>query len=392
MKKVLFVMLSLYNGGAEKSLVNLLNELPEDKYEVDLLLFRPEGLFLNQVPAYVNILEIPETLKRLFGPINKSGKYMIPKVVSTFFAALAEKKYKWRRAYRWNHCYTNLIEPLEKQYDVAVGYTSNEVLYFLNEKVNASRKLVWIHNDYIAAGHPPAYDYPHLCKMGGIVTISETCKQILDDLFPDLKERIYNIPNITSSQVVRRRADAFVPEEYGAEDYNILSIGRLSEQKGFDFAIQAAAILKQRGRQFSWFIIGDGPLEKQLREQIDALDVTDRVHLIGIRENPYPYIRNCSLLAQTSRYEGKSVVLDETKILGVPILATDYPTVRDQILDGMEGMIVPMAAEGIADGIEKMMQNPAIGGEIRTYLADHEYGNQAEVQKYMKLIDGELSS
>lgn len=316
---------------------------------------------------------------------------MIPKVASTLFSSLVEKKYKWRRAYRWNHCYTNLIEPLEKQYDVAVGYTSNEVLYFLNEKVNARRKLVWIHNDYIAAGHPPAYDYPHLCNMDGIVTISETCKQILDDLFPDLIDRIFNIPNITSSQIVYRRADAFVPEEYGTGDDIILSVGRLSEQKGFDLAIRAAAILKQRNLPFSWFIIGDGPLKKQLQEQIDMLDVKDRVHLIGVRENPYPYIRNCSLLAQTSRYEGKSVVLDETKILGVPILATDYPTVRDQILDGMEGMIVPMTAEGIADGIEKMMQNPAIGRKIRTYLAEHEYGNQAEVLKYMKLIDGEMN-
>lgn len=392
MKKVLFTMLSLYNGGAEKSLVNLLNELPEDKYEIDLLLFKPEGIFMDQVPSYVRILETPDELKRLFGPIMKSGKFMIPKIIRTMQAHLAEKKGKRRRAYRWNHFYTKHIKKLEQRYDVAVGYTSNEVLYFVNEKVDAARKLVWVHNDYIAAEYSSEHDLPHLKSMDGIATISETCRDILVKVFPDFAYKIHNIANITSSNVIRQRAELFAPQEYSRDSFNILSIGRLNEQKGFDMAVEAAAILKDGKKNFSWYIIGSGVLENALRKQIREAGVEDRVHLIGVRENPYPYIKNCDLLAQTSRYEGKSVVLDEAKILATPILATNYPTVHDQILEGKEGIIVPMDPHGIADGIEEMMRNASKREAIRAYLAEHEYGNQDEVQKYIKLIDGEMNA
>lgn len=392
MKKVLFIMLSLYNGGAEKSLVNLLNELPEDKYEIDLLLFKPEGIFLNQVPPHVRILETPDALKRLFGPVLKSGKYMIPKVCSTMQARLAEKGSKRIRAYRWNHSYTRHIPQLEQLYDVAIGYASNEILYYLNEKVTASRKYVWVHNDYVAAGYSAEYDFPHYQNMDGIVTISDTCKEILEHVFPELSDRLHCIANITSSKVIRDRSEAFIPQEYSLSGFKILSIGRLGNQKGFDMAIEAAALLKKRGKKFNWFIIGGGELEHELTSLIQKENVEDCVHLIGVRENPYPYILHCDVLAQTSRFEGKSVVLDEAKILAVPILATNYPTVRDQILEGKEGVIVPMNAEGIAEGLEEMMDNTQKREVIRNYLMDHEYGNQDEVNKYMKLIDGEMIS
>lgn len=388
MKKILFIMLSLYNGGAEKSLVNLLNELPPEKYEIDLLLFRPEGMFLQQVPANVKILETPHALKRLFGPISKAGIYMIPKTLATFCTALAEKKYKYRRAYRWMRFYSKYIAKLPQHYDVAIGYTSNEVMYYLNEKVNADRKLVWVHNDYVAAGYPADYDRPHMHNMDGIVTISQSCKEILQQVFPEYADRIYDIPNITSSKMIRSRANEALPAEYTDGEFTILSIGRLDGQKGFDMAIDAAAILKASGRKFSWFIMGSGELEKTLRAQIESLDLSDRIYLMGTRENPYPYIKHCDLLVQSSRYEGKSVVLDEAKILAVPILATNYPTVADQIADGEEGVIVAMNPQAIADGIERLMCDEASRKHMQEYLSAREYGNQQEITKYIKIIDG----
>ena len=380
-------MLSLYNGGAEKSLVNFLNELPRDKYQIDLLLFKRNGMFMKQVPDFVNILQTPQGLNKMFVPVRKSGKYMITRIYNTLKTRLVEKESKRRRAHRWNNCFTKHIEKLEGFYDVAIGYTSNEVLYYLNEKVSAKRKIVWVHNDYIGAGHSAEYDYPHLINIDDIVTISEKCKNILDEVFPDLKGRTHNIPNITSSAVVRNRADEFIPEEYDVKNFNILSIGRLDEQKGFDMAIEAASIMKKRGLNFKWCVIGSGVLEKTLKKQIKEFGVEDVFYLIGTRNNPYPYIKNCDILVQSSRFEGKSVVLDETKILAKPIVATDYATVRDQIEDNKEGIIVPMTPVGIADGIEDLYKNKDKQEFIHNYLISNEYGNQYEIVKYMELID-----
>ena len=115
--------------------------------------------------------------------------------------------------------------------------------------------------------------------------------------------------------------------------------------------------------------------------------VDDCVCFLGIRENPYPYIKDCNIFVQSSRYEGKSVVLDEAKILAKPIIATSYPTVRDQIMDGKEGVIVGMTSEKIADGIEELIKNKEKRVFLSNYLAAHEYGNQDAVKKYMTLFD-----
>lgn len=388
-KKVLIAMTSLYNGGAEKSLVNLLNELPQDQYDIDLLLFKREGLYLQQVPSDVNILDTPHDIQLLYSSFHKAKKMFFPKFFGTLFSRLLYGNSYKARGVRWKYFYSKHIQQIDKKYDVAIAYISGEILWFVDEKVQADKKIVWVHNDYKASGHSREYDYPHFRNMDAIVTISEKCADILKEVFPEFTDKIYNIPNITSSVVLRRRAEEFYPEEYqrSEKQYKLLSVGRLAEQKGFDMAVSAAALLKKAGVSFDWFIIGNGPLEKQLERQMKKEGVEDCFHLIGVRENPYSYMKNCDLIVQSSRYEGKSVVLDEAKILGKPIVATNYPTVKDQIIDGEEGIIAEMSPQGIAAGIEKLLQNQGLVQQIKAYLLQHEYGNQQDVKKYIDLIE-----
>lgn len=386
MRKVLIVMSSLYNGGAERSLVNFLNELPEDKYQIDLLLFKRQGMFMKQLPEYVNVLQTPKAVEKLYGSISKSGVYFFPKMIGTLIATLLTKNPREKRAFRWKYFYGTNIEKMQEHYDVAIAYISGEILYYVDEKVNADRKIVWIHNDYKTAQHPKKYDYSHLENMDGIVSISDLCVEILKDEFPEFADKVYMLENITSSVVLKNRATEFIPEEFENSEINILSIGRLHEQKGFDLAIEAAKIMKEQGLNFKWFIIGNGELKEELEKQINALNLADYFILLGTRENPYPYIKNCSIFVQPSRYEGKSVVLDEAKILAVPIVATAYPTVGDQLQDREEGMIVPLNAEGIAEGLERMMRDAELRDRYTEYLSGREYGNQKEIEKYVQLM------
>lgn len=388
MKKILFVIYSMKYGGAEKSLANLLQELPSDQYEVDLLLFQKVGDFLQQIPAWVNVLDTPEDIERLYAPLRKTGLAGFTKVLGTGCSRLARKTKKSQAAYRWRKFYSRKIRPLAKHYDVAAAYAGSENLYFITEKVSADRKIVWIHNDYRTAGYSKADDLPYLTQMDAIVSVSKECVDVLREEFPQFSQRLYCVENITSSSVTRRQAELYAPEEYRNGDCNILSVGRLHPQKGFDMAVEAAAILKKNGLRFHWHIIGDGPLREMLTKQIREAGVEDCVSLLGTRKNPYPYIRGCDLLVQSSRYEGKSVVLDEAKILCTPIVATAYPTVHDQISDGREGVITPMTPQGIADGIEKLLGDSDAQEAIRGYLASREYGNQQEVDKYIQLLNG----
>ena len=387
MKRILFVMMSLQSGGAEKSLVNLLNEMNPQKYEIDLLLFRKTGTFLSQVPSYVHICNIPAEINKLYGNMSQAGNLLGTKIIGTLAAKVHESTPGARAGYRWEHYYTKKIPMLTKQYDVAFAYITGETMFYTVEKVQANRKICFVHNDYKTANHPKKYDYRYFEKLDGIASISKLCCDVLEEEFPEFSDKIWCIENITSSAVIKKRAVEFVPKEITGTN-NILSVGRLMSQKGFDLAISAASILKKRNMDFHWYIVGDGELRKDLENQIENEGLQSEFTILGIKENPYPYIKACTIFAQTSRYEGKSVVLDEAKILAKPIVVTNYATVNDQIIDRREGIVVDITPEGIANGIAELLGNKQLRKSLENYLSLHEYGNQREIEKYYKYIEG----
>ena len=122
MKKILFVIHALEYGGAERSLVNLLNELPQDKYAVDLLLFQRKGDFLAQLPPWVHVLDTPGAISGLYAPVSGAGKYRLTKLVGTACARVVRRTRKSRSAWRWRHFYRRKIAMLPGHYDVAVAF------------------------------------------------------------------------------------------------------------------------------------------------------------------------------------------------------------------------------------------------------------------------------
>ncbi len=387
MKKVLFVMHTLGFGGAERALVNLLCELPRERYQADVLLFQRKGELMVQLPDWVRVLDTPDALNRLYGPLKKAGKYFLPKLLGKACAMVFRRTRKAQSAWRWRHVYGRLIPKLEGHYDAAVAFSGSEIQYFVADCVDAGKKIVFIHNDYRTAGYSAQDDEKSFGQMDAIVSISRRCVEVLEELFPQYKERMLYLENITSSAVVKARAQEFTPPEFSADRYNILSVGRLWAQKGFDMAIDAAALLKDKGVKFRWYVLGEGDLREPLQKQIDEAGLTEDFLLLGARSNPYPYMQHCDVLVQSSRYEGKSVVLDEAKMLCKPIVATAYPTVADQVLDGQEGLVTPMTPAGIAEGVHRMLADEELRSAVTAYLAAQEYGNQAETEKYMKLLD-----
>lgn len=387
MKNILIVMTSLYNGGAERSLVNFLNELPEGKYNIDLLLFKKKGMFLNQIPKFVNVLDVPSDIDKLYGPLKNAKEKLGLKLIGNVISKIVKPHAMERRSYRWKKFYGKAIRPLEKKYDVALAYISGEVLYFVNEKVEAKKKIVWVHNDYQSAKYSKQLEYNHLKNMDKIISISDSCVKILKEEFPEFKNKICMIENITSSTVIKNKANEFFPEEYSDEYYNLVSIGRLNNQKGFDIAIDSAKILKEKNVKFKWFIIGTGELKRKLEKQILHNHLENIVILLGAKENPYPYIKYSTIIVQPSRFEGKSVVLDEAKILAKPIVVTNYPTVRDQIIENKEGIVSEMNSTDLAKKIEKILFDVELRDNICNNLKNTEYGNQNEIVKYLDVID-----
>lgn len=388
MKKMLIVMMHLGMGGAEKSLVNFLNELSPNDCKVDLLLFKKEGILLEQVPSWVSIIDTPRDVAVLYGsnPINKKEKYLkCIRYWGTLCATMQTHNNERKQFVRWKKYYTKHIDRLKEKYDIAISYVSGEIMNYVVEKVDASLKATWVHTDYKASKGCPKDDEYYFEKLNKIITISDSCVNSIKDSFSQntIKQKVICLPNIVSAAFVKKLAEVKVDDAYQErKSFKILSIGRLENVKGFDMAVEAAKILQDKKIDFEWLIIGEGSERKNIETLIRKYALNNKMRLLGLKDNPYPYLKGCDIVVQSSRFEGKSIALDEAKIFGKPIISTNYPTVYDQ-LSKDEGMITEMNPEAIAEGISALYYNESQLKLIKEYLKSRNYGNASDVNKYI---------
>lgn len=400
-KKILFVIHRLDAGGAEKSLISLLNSLPLESFEIDLLAVDPKGIFHNQVPATVNMVKAPCELVGQNAPISQKRFWenvtieiffiKIYCIICNHFRGEKSKKEMCHSQY-YNKIWKHHVPENPKEYDVAVSYIDG-MNYYVIDHVKAKRKILWCHNDYNKLDLIPEYDLPYYEKADKICTISEQCKKSLLDNFPSLYSKIDVIENISSPRMIFEQANLFEEIKLSGDGFlddkrfKIVSVGRFAQQKGFDFAVDSAKILLSKGLSFCWYILGDGELRGQLEEAVKKKGVSNVIKFIGIRSNPYPYIKNADLYVMPSRYEGKSIALDEAKILCKPIVVTRYPSVGDAIINGKDGLIVDINAQAIADGIMKLYNDKNLCKTFIRNLELEDCSNEKQVvTKFLELL------
>jgi glycosyltransferase involved in cell wall biosynthesis len=151
-------------------------------------------------------------------------------------------------------------------------------------------------------------------------------------------------------------------------------------------AVKAFKHLVEKGYKIKWYIIGEGEERPKLKRLIKNYNLEDHLNLLGLKSNPYPFIKQADIYVQTSRFEGKAIAIDEAKILQKPIVVTNYNTAKDQIADGINGLIVDMNPEGIALGIEKLIMNLELRNELVRNLSKESLGTENQIEKLYKII------
>ena len=170
--------------------------------------------------------------------------------------------------------------------------------------------------------------------------------------------------------------------------FKLLSVGRFDEAKGFDNAIKALRILHDRGyKNIKWYVIGYGRDEELLKNLIKENNLEDSFILLGKKVNPYPYMKECDLYVQPSRYEGKAVTVTEAQILGKAVMITNYTTAKSQLKNGQDGYITDLSIEGIADGIEKLYKDEKLRKRLEENCKNNDYINKSELDKLYKIIE-----
>ncbi len=391
-KKLLFIIPKLGIGGAEKSLVSLLQLLDYDKYDVDLMTFRREGTFLADIPGQVNVIDAGDEYLLFDGSASQYIKSNIKK--------LATGRILNRIAYSkavssgdsdkiWS-CLKKVMAVPNKHYDVAIAYLEETSTYFCADCVSADKKIAYVHCDYRKLINKPERDGRYYAQFDHIVTISDECVASLAEAFPDCRSKLAKIENITSAKAVRTFAEKTVDDFSADGCKKILTMGRLAPPKGYDMAVSAAGILSDKGYKFKWFVLGSGDLEEQIKEQIKSLGLEEKFILLGERSNPYPYIGGCDIYAQTSYTEGKSIAIDEAKIFCKPIVCTSFPTVYDQLTDGENAVLAETNAESIAEKIEQLLNDDGLCKKLSDNLRKEKAGNEEEIDKFYLLLEGKI--
>lgn len=391
-KNLLFVMSNLRCGGAEKSLISLLETIDYTKYNVDLQLFSLEGLFLKQVPKSVVILPEIEVYHYFDRSLRSALKQAFTKGrwdvfynrISAGYIFKTEKNPSRCEQRVWK-CISKCVKKSSKKYDAVLGFLEKSPVYYAIEKIDAVKKIGFIHNDYEKLEMDKVIDLPYFEKLDSIVTDSKECKEVLVQNFPSCKEKFKIIFNIVSPTLIHKLAEEPVQEQF-QDGLKIVSIGRLENQKGYDFAVDALKIVKKKGVNFHWIILGEGVEKPKLLQQIIKNNLVENITFVGIKENHYPYLKYADIFMQTSRFEGKSIAIDEAKIVGRPILVTNFSTVNDQITHKETGYITEMNPEAIAEGVIELLQNESLRSHLSKNLSQLHLGTESEIKKIYELL------
>ena len=406
--RILIAIHYMHLGGAEISLIGLLQALDPNKVDIDLFVYSHEGELIKLIPDYVNVLPENKTwsmFEKSLKEVFLSGEFKMG------FARLRNKYLSKAYMKQPNHnplgadCsylgfeVSKILPNVNPSvtYDLAISFLTPH--NFVLDHVKAHKKICWIHTDYTRVGVVAELEKSVWEQYDYIASISPEVTKTFLQVFPSCKGKIIEIENILSSTFVRQRAEEFETTDLNQQlsaishqpsAINLLSIGRFTNQKNFDnlpdICKKTLELLKEKNIDVRWYIIGFGADENLIRQKIAEAGMQEHVIILGKKSNPYPYIKACDVYVQPSRYEGKSVTVREAQMLYKPVVVTNYPTASSQIQDGIDGVIVPMDNEGCAKGLADFILDEAKQSQIVEYLKTHDYGNINEVNKIYSIL------
>lgn len=334
MKSVLFVIPTLGGGGAEKVLVNLVNNLNRTKYEIEILtLFK-----CNKNLQFLDKgIKVRNCLGKQFRGNRMFFKLFTPKFL-----------------------YNSLIN---KRYDIIVSYLEGPGERIVSGCPFIDTKLInWIHVEQhslavASSSYRTTKEFKNcLAKFAKTVAVSCTVKKDFENIIP-LEQDVEVIYNTLEVDNIRRKAKEEVDIQIKKDAINVFSIGRLTKVKGFDRLISAHARLVKEGYNLNLYILGQGELLNQLQKLAHELGVSESIHFLGFHANPYKYLGRADLFVCSSRREGLSTAVSEALILGVPVVSTNCSGTLELLGENNEfGIVVDNSREGVYLGLKQMLQ------------------------------------
>lgn len=384
MKSILFVIDSLGCGGAEKSLVSLLPLLNRDKYEIHLWILHQGGVFESLLPNNVIIEDSPSY--SIYEGIKLRIAFLWYSLYSRVLKLLNIKEHGAETLWK---CVGKTYKVPSRKYDVAIAYQQGFPTYLVATKINAQKKFAWINVNIFNAGYNTRFNSQFYDRIDYIVPVSKELETLLRRNYPQFSEKYHCVYDIINLQIIRKQASEDIAEKVESDkEVTLVTTGRLARQKNHLLAVEAARVLKNHGLDFRWFFVGEGGERKNIENKIKEYGLQEYVRLLGLRTNPYPYMARCLVYVQTSSFEGFGLTIAEAKILGKPVVSTNFDVVYDQLEHERNGLISQMDANSLAENIIRMVSDETLRKRIIDQVEQESNDTSlTEAQKVEKLID-----
>lgn len=376
-------------GGTEKSFLNLLKQLPTD-CRVTLLLLEKNGALLCEIPAHVEVLTLKNSdrineMIRLGNRRFALAELIRGNYVSALLNVINFILLKLKLTSNPFYGITHYLEDDTTAYDYTVAYAGihDFIAYYALRYTRARKKYLWIHFDVTKVVHNKDFGRKFYSAFDKILVVSRTALSEFTKMFPKTVKSAEAFENTVSVAEVQKLAH----EHKGfSDDYSglrIITLGRLSWEKGQNMIPYIVKKMKDEGLTFKWYLIGDGNLREEITKDIQKLGIQSHLVILGSQLNPYPYIKQCDLMVLTSVYEGYPVAIVEAKAFNKPVVTTNFLSADDLIVNEEDGLITTPTVEGIYSAVKKILENPELIDKFsRTLLI-----NKVSPNKILDLFD-----
>lgn len=419
-KKILFVINTMGRAGAETAMLELLKALDSPEYDISLYVIMGQGEMIGKLPPYVRLRNLRFNAHSV---LSREGKWgMMKTVCKAFFRnggqikkirSIVKNFSSMRRRGKFQadkmlwRMLSDGSRRFEERFDLAVAWLEGASAYYVAEYVKAARKCAFIHIDYESAGYTREMDRNCWDSFEKIFMVSQEVKDHFLAVYPEYADRAEIFHNLVDQEGIRRQSavrggffngiggvsngiggvsNGMEGVSNGYEGKRLLTVGRLTYQKAYDIAIDAMKLLKDRGYKARWYVLGEGDQRKALEKKIAALQLKEDFMLLGAVDNPYPYYAQADIYVHATRFEGKSIAIQEAQTLGCAVIASDCNGNREQIENGVDGILCQLTPEGIAESIGTLLQNEELRKKLGKAAERKTMAQEQELQKLLDLL------
>lgn len=383
MKKVAIFTLDMTLNGASKALIEMLEHIDYSKVQIDVYVAIPIGEFMDKFPKEVNVICAPhfskkEIIKHLFRhPIHLARAVLQKYRLRVGAAKIVECEAVSKR-----------MPIVDTPYDVAISYRHYNVdTFYVINNLHAKKKCFWIHGEitYLTQAEQKILS-KYYSKYDRIFPVSQTAKEAFLKFFPNYKDKCRVAYNVIDTSKMYKLADLAVEPEIDHSVPAIVSIGRIAPEKGYTLVVEACSLLKQRNHKFKWYIIGDGKDRTKIEDLVQQYNLSDMLLLKGALTNPYRYLKECDIYVQTSLSESYCLTLSEARAFRKPIVTTDIPAAREQLVPEKNALFADCTAQSLANQIERLLVNPDLCAKFTNHLSLEDPSNMEVIDIFMEEI------